>query len=259
MTTSDLANNLIHYIRSTMNQSLSIPFDFSLTPFEIDNIVGRLNSTAIINTTNAFLMVVSPDEENDTIIGLSFQSNAGGQLIRNSNQYEFINSNLSVLAMISPDSLRDVTHLNMLLIDKPDYYHRFTNSTNEILLSAIIVAKIQRNQSSFERMNISLYFTKQWNDDLIETATGYFVCSYYDTNYSRWNESGCTLPVYNAMFSRYECHCNHLTTFALLYRINSSSSTTISTQESTISSSVTTLSQTSTSLETTTVEQTTGR
>jgi hypothetical protein len=214
-----------------------MPLDLILTPTEIDNIVGQFSTDVIISTANSFLMTVAPNQKNDIVMGVSFQSNFDGQLIRNSNQHHIINSKLSAAAIISPDSLIGVTHLNMLVIDKPVYYHRFTNSINQKIVSSVIVAKIQRNTSTSDRMNISLYFTKQSEYVFNNTVAGYFICSYYDTNTLNWNESGCTLPIYNAAFDRYECNCNHLTTFALLYRIDPSPSTSYSTLESVTSPS----------------------
>lgn len=231
MTTIDLANNLIYYIRLTMNQTISRPFEFFLTPLEIDDIVGQLTSNIIMNRTDLFLMVASINQAKNMTIGVSFKSESGGELIRSASRYQMIDSKVSALALINPESLRGVTHLSMLVIDKPDYYHSFTNSTNEILVSSIIVAKVQRNQSLSVPMNISLYFTKRWTNEFTEKSAGHFICSYYDTGSLNWKEFGCTLPVYNARFDRYECSCNHLTTFALLYRMDPSTSTTAVTLE----------------------------
>jgi hypothetical protein len=195
-------------------------------------------------------MAASPNQNNDIVIGVSFQSNFGGQLIRNSNQHHIINSKISAAAIISPDSLIGVTHLSILVVDKPTYYHRFTGPMSKKLVSPIIVAKVQRNKSFPNRMNISLYFTKQSEYISNNTFAGNFTCSYYNTSTLSWDESGCTLPVYNVVFDRYECNCNHLTTFALLYKIDPSSSTSYSTQEST-TSTLNTISITTSSLHTT--------
>jgi hypothetical protein len=216
-----------------MNQNFPLSLNLALTPSEIDDIVGQLNANIIINTTKSFIMATSPNQNNDIVIGVSFQSNFGGQIIRNSNQQNIINSTFSSAAIISPDSLIGVTHLSMLMIDKSTYYHRLTSSTNRILVSSIIVAKVQRNKSSSNRMNISLYFTKQCEYLLNDTFAGYFTCSYYNTSTSSWDESGCTSPKYNFVHSRYECSCNHLTTFTLLYTIDTSLSTSDPTHEST--------------------------
>ncbi|CAF5162892.1 unnamed protein product [Rotaria sp. Silwood1] len=64
-------------------------------------------------------------------------------------------------------------------------------------------------------MNISLYF--QVLNEYTPTFTPQYLCTYYNINASKWNESGCTAPQYNNQFNRYECSCNHLSTFALVW------------------------------------------
>ncbi|CAF4835498.1 unnamed protein product, partial [Rotaria sp. Silwood2] len=44
-----------------------------------------------------------------------------------------------------------------------------------------------------------------------------YFCSFYDATKLTWNEFGCTKPRYNLEFDRYECSCNHTTTFALIW------------------------------------------
>jgi hypothetical protein len=68
-------------------------------------------------------------------------------------------------------------------------------------------------------MNISLYFQvlNEFNPNRSDVD---YYCSFYDTNRSQWNESGCTNPVYNTQYDRYECSCNHLTSFALIWLPN---------------------------------------
>ncbi|CAF3479737.1 unnamed protein product [Rotaria sp. Silwood1] len=219
-----------------MDQNFPLSLNLTLTFTEIDDIVGQLNANIIINTTHSFIMATSSNQNKNIIVGVLFQSGFGGQLIQNSNQNNIINSKLSAAAVISPDSLIDVTQLSMLVIDKPTYYHHLTSFTNKKLVSSVIVAKIQRNSSSFSnRMNISLYFTKQfeYNTTSDTVSIGNLTCSYYNTSTANWDESGCTLPIYNSLFNRYECSCNHLTTFALLFTIDPSLSTKHSTYEST--------------------------
>ena len=64
-------------------------------------------------------------------------------------------------------------------------------------------------------MNISLYFRVL--DEYKPSVSATYLCSFYDTNTLKWNESGCTIPKYNQPFDRYECSCNHLSTFALVW------------------------------------------
>ncbi|CAF1581248.1 unnamed protein product, partial [Rotaria magnacalcarata] len=53
-----------------------------------------------------------------------------------------------------------------------------------------------------------------------------YLCSFYDISNSCWNETGCTGALFNPVFSRYECSCNHLTAFAITWSAASVSDTT---------------------------------
>jgi hypothetical protein len=106
----------------------------------------------------------------------------------------------------------------MLIIDKPTTYENIDTSSNEILASSVIVVSVQRNSSSSSSMNISLYF--QVLPDYRPSVDAIYSCSFYDLNRSRWNQSGCTTPLFNAPLNRYECSCNHLSTFALVWSPN---------------------------------------
>jgi hypothetical protein len=216
-----------------MDQNFSLSSDLIWTPTAIDDTVGLLNSSIIINTPNSFIMVAPSDQDKDVVVGVSFQSNIGGQLIQNSNQSNIINSNISAAAIINLDSLIGVTYLSILVIDIPTYYNRLIHSMNKKLVSSVIVVKVQRNNSSFERMNISLFFTKQSDCISNDTLIGKYSCSYYNTSTSSWDDSGCTSPIYNYLFNRYECNCNHLTTFALLFTTDTSLSTSDDTYQPT--------------------------
>jgi hypothetical protein len=68
---------------------------------------------------------------------------------------------------------------------------------------------------------ISLYF--QILTEYKQYGRGQYLCSFYDTNNSEWNESGCTDACYNRAFDRYECNCSHFTSFALIWLPESSS------------------------------------
>jgi hypothetical protein len=164
-------------------------------------------------------MVQSPIQGNDIVLGASFTTGIGGTLVSNNNKGNVINSYLTTAAVISNESLSDVISLRMFIIAKPSAYRYIDNSTNKTLASSIILASVQRNNSSFTSMNISLYFQviEEWKPN--STNVDYY-CSFYDTNHEQWNESGCTKPVYNTQFDRYECSCNHLTSFALLFLPN---------------------------------------
>ncbi len=162
-------------------------------------------------------MAQQPNQGGNVIIlGASFINGIGGEVVTSSNQSDVINSNLSTAAIINNESLSDVTSLNILIIRDPTVYRNIDNSSNKTLASSIILASVERNNSPSTSINISLYFKAfdEWKPNNTNVAE---YCSFYDTNSSKWNESGCTKPVYNTTFKRYECTCNHLTSFALIW------------------------------------------
>ncbi len=134
------------------------------------------------------------------------------------NKDSIINSNLSATAIINRQSLIEVTSLTMLIINDPFGYTNMNDSSDKRIVSSIIVAAIQRLSYTFTPINIFLYFKVL--DKYLPSTDGKYRCSFFDTNTSKWNESGCTEPQYNIRFNRYECSCNHLTTFALVWLPN---------------------------------------
>jgi len=149
------------------------------------------------------------------VLGASFNRETGGQVIDTSNKDNVINSNLLAAAILDPRYLTDTTSINMLIINEPFQYTNIVRSNDKIIVSPIIVATIQRASSTSTPIKISLYFKVL--DEHVPYIDGKYLCSFFDTNTLKWNESGCTQPFYNAIFSRYECSCNHLSTFALLW------------------------------------------
>jgi len=164
-------------------------------------------------------MVQEPYEgDYGIILGAFYTHDVGGGIIDSSNENNTYNTFLTAAAIIDNESLIDVTFLNMFIIDTPTTYENIDNSSNKTLASSVIVVVVQRNSSMFIPMNISLYF--QVLNEYRPTVDAIYSCSYYDTNNSRWNSSGCTQPQLNVQFNRYECSCNHLSTFALVWSRN---------------------------------------
>jgi hypothetical protein len=176
-----------------------------LTPLQIDQITARFNDSIIVSALETFIIALPTSQNNDSVIGAVFKENYQSQTIFNSNKADIVNSNISAAAIFDPISLADVTMLNILLTDKPFDYHYFTNSTNEILSSSVIVTNVQRKNSISNPMNISLFFQPK---NVSTRAENRFICAYYDINSSSWNNSSCTPPIYNVAFDRYECICN---------------------------------------------------
>ncbi|CAF3067205.1 unnamed protein product, partial [Rotaria sp. Silwood2] len=229
----DLANALSLYISSTANSNLSSNPYNTVTVSRIDEVLDKLNNISIaINSQASFLIAQELSESaDDIVLGAKFQRNLGGQFVRNSTEESTLNSTFSVAATIAKESILNVTSLKMFIIDKPTLYKTIGNTTNKLLASSVIVTSVRRIGSAYNPINISLYFKVLPEYQPNVSAT--YLCSFYDINSSSWDESGCTVPLQNIQFGRYECSCNHLTTFALTWSANSPSSSSSATADTT--------------------------
>ncbi len=251
-----LADALSLYIQATANANESSSNTVSAST--IDNVVTSLSNVILVrNTTSSFLMVQPVNQSGSIIVlGASFDRGSGGNVVTSGNTNIVTNASVSTAAVLTNQSLTGVTYLNMLIVDKPSLYTNIDNSTdNKSLASSVIVAAVQRSGTVSAPINISLYFTVLPEYQPNVSAT--YLCSFYDTINFIWNETGCTSPEFNAEFDRYECSCDHLTSFALTWAPSSISglnqtttSTSTSTSASTSTSSFTT---TTTTTATTTV------
>ena len=199
---------------------------------EIDKLVSNLvHIDTPLNTSSSFLFAKPPNQTNQTLLGASFVLSKGGQIVDDSNQYSITHSNITTGAIISSESLSGVTSLNMLIISRPLDYRNIDNSSEKALASSVIVAAVQRDANiTHQSMNISLFF--QVLDEFKPNITNVdYYCSFYDAHSSQWNESGCTKPNYNQQWNRYECSCNHLTSFALIWLPNTQYTQNLSAQD----------------------------
>ncbi|CAF4452904.1 unnamed protein product, partial [Adineta steineri] len=107
----------------------------------------------------------------------------------------------------------------MLLINNPSSFQNQDNSSSGIqVVSSIVIATV--NTANYvNNINIGLYFQV-----LQSYGAGTQMCAFYNTTTSQWDNAGCSPAVYNLMFNRYECNCNHLTSFALIWLPPSSNS-----------------------------------
>jgi len=184
--------------------------------------IDKINRTFKTNDSNdaVFFMVrpISEADHNETItLGASFSTVNKGEIITDNNKDKAVNKNLSAAAIINKESIVNVTFLKIFIINEPVLYKNIDNHTNKTVASSIIVAAVQRNKHQVHNtMDISLFF--QIIPELSPNITNVdYYCSFYDTNNSRWSESGCTKPIYNDSWKRYECNCSHLTSFALIW------------------------------------------
>jgi hypothetical protein len=172
---------------------------------------------------------------NATVLGALFNRDSGGGVVNSGNQSALNNASVSAAAVLTNQSLTGVTSLNMLIIDKPFLYQHIDNSADDkSLASSVIVAAVQRSGSASPATNISLYFKVLSGYQPNVSAT--YLCSFYDGTNSIWNETGCTSPQYNGAYDRYECSCNHLTTFALTWQPNVSQSNYLTSQSNYLTS-----------------------
>ena len=205
---------------------------YTLSLLEINSLLDNISNQTLMKSTNdSFLMVQPPRRSNNTIVlGASFTRGVGGQIIQNTNEDSIINSPISTAAIISASYSTYITSLNMFIIGHPATYRSVDNVTNKTLASSIIVASAIRNLSYYTPIQISLYF--QVIDEWKPNITGiHYLCSYYDTDTFQWDETGCTTPLFNTLFNRYECTCNHLTSFALLWLPNIPLTSTLTAQD----------------------------
>ena len=198
--------------------------------------IDKINRTFKTNDSNdaVFFMVrpISEADHNETItLGASFSTVNKGEIITDNNKDKAVNKNLSAAAIINKESIVNVTFLKIFIINEPVLYKNIDNHTNKTVASSIIVASVTRNNSQLQSpMNISLFF--QIIPALKPNITNVdYYCSFYDTNTSQWSESGCTKPRYNSQWDRYECSCNHLTSFALIWLPNTQYTQNLSAQD----------------------------
>ncbi|CAF5128742.1 unnamed protein product, partial [Rotaria sp. Silwood1] len=212
-----IADALSLYISSSTNSNGSLNSTYTLTVNDIDDYVTSINNVNFTRSTNESMLIAVPPNQGDGVfvLGASFTRGIGGTVVSTNNSEQITNTELSTAALISNQSLTGVTSLNMLIIDKPTKYENLDNSTEKKLASSVVVVVVNRNNVSSNQINISLFF--QILNEYRPSGDVEYICSFYETSDLKWNESGCTAPQYNAVFNRYECNCNHLTSFALLW------------------------------------------
>lgn len=180
---------------------------------QLDNAIGNLSGlNRTFNSTSSFLLSAPVTSQNN--IGALFNNRRGGDIVND--PVNITNRNVSVAALIRNSLANGIKYVNMLIIDEPIIYRSADNSTNnKSVASSIVVASTVPDTNDANNMNISLFF--QVLPGYEPSVEPIYYCSFFDTVKSGWNESGCTAPIYNNAFQRYECSCNHLTSFALVW------------------------------------------
>jgi hypothetical protein len=216
---TEIASALISYFNQTAPTEI-------VTPEDIEYAVSRLNISVNSSINNGFIMSQPPSANvNNIPVGAIFLSQSGGEIVGQQSQGFDTNTNISVGGVYSFNSYSGIDFLRMLLIDSPNEYRNVTDTQNRTLGSSVVVANVQTNtMQPPSQMNISLYYRirQDFVSGSIDNINVY--CSFYDTDTKSWNDTGCSMPIYNALWDRYECSCNHLTSFALLWLPKTSSS-----------------------------------
>ncbi len=217
ITAIDLANNLSLYINSITKTNVGNSED-DLEPKLVDEILGKLNSSLTISTSESFIMAQQIDQgRNLSVLGASFKRGSGGDIVSNTKD-QMNDSSILVGATVNDRSLVGVKSLNILIIDKPIAYEKLGDWNHTKLASSVIVLTVERNPSLSNSTNVALYF--QVLDEYKPNYNANYSCSYYDTKILKWNDAPCAVPYYNSTFKRYECSCNHLSTYALVWSRN---------------------------------------
>ncbi|CAF1240520.1 unnamed protein product [Rotaria magnacalcarata] len=213
----DLANALSLYVASINSANTSSDANSTVSISKIEQSLSKLNNISITISSDTSFLIAQPlnQSSNDILLGARFQRGFSGSLVTHSIKDSSLNSNTSVAAVIAEQSLVNVKSLQMFIIDKPIMYENADNKTNKSLASSVVVGSVQLLSSASASMNISLYF--KISPEYQPNVSATYLCSFYDISNSCWNETGCTNALFNPAFSRYECSCNHLTSFALIW------------------------------------------
>lgn len=198
---------------STMNSS------YILTAQEFDEYVGNFdNTTVAINSSGSFIMIRQLNQDANVTnyrLGSFYTHNIGGGIIDGTYENgDYLN--ITAAATIGPDSLTGVTLVSILIIDDPLTYRMLNNSIDKTLASSVIVVAVHHNNVTTNSVNVSLFF--QLSDVFKPNITDVdYYCSFYNITIGKWDESGCTRPIYNSNYSHYECSCDRTGSFALLW------------------------------------------
>jgi hypothetical protein len=212
-----IADNIILYFRSEGNLTIASNTSDILSPYEVDKLIGNLNNV-LENERDFFIMAQSTVNENGTILGALSRYPSSNQIIQGSTKSDIVNSNFTAAAIVPDQSLNDITSIKMFIVNTPTAYKNLNSSNNQFLTSTVIVFNADKiNNDSI--INVNLYFKVLTRNEDINEQNGQYLCSFLGADNS-WNQSGCKLLEYNDRYDRYECICNHFTTFALIWLPN---------------------------------------
>ncbi|UJR22854.1 hypothetical protein I4U23_025883 [Adineta vaga] len=192
----------------------------------MDQIDGLKNS----NSSSIMIQSTKTDNENVFVLGVSVKDDKTGRVVNTQNKNERINNpDLLTAAIVDNQTLKDVTALKILIINDPTSFANADNITNKTIVSSLVVFSVQKINNTNTTINVFLYF-KLFNKYTRNDDQDYR-CSYYNTINRTWDENGCSPAHYNKIYKRFECHCNHNTTFALIWLPNGSTKSKLEPQD----------------------------
>lgn len=205
----------------------------TLTPVEIEQAVDQLNTTVNTTVANGFIMSQNPSTRNrSVIIGAVFLSLNNGIIVLNTTRANDTNRNISIGGVLDIESSSNVAFIRFLMIDRAVEYENVSDNRNGRLASSVLISSLQENGGQSRRnVNISLYFRVRRDVFADSLLTSNFYCGFYDVISRSWNDSGCSRPIYNSVWDRYECFCDHLTSFALIWLPGTSKSAALDPQD----------------------------
>jgi hypothetical protein len=214
------ADALILYFSLNNNLTLTPYTPGVLTPYEVDQTINRLDGSFEKNSSLMFIMSRPTKYSNDIIVGSALKIGMNSEPITSTTKSVVINSNVSAAVIISDYSLDTIDVINVFILGDPTAYQKLPLSKNKFLVSSMIVVDVRGKENQSLTINITLYFQVLNNTN--SHKRGKYLCSYLDTDTdtAEWNESGCTEPQYIEEFGRYECNCSHLTSFGLIWLID---------------------------------------
>ena len=208
------ANALMLYFSSTANLTLVSGTKDILSAREVDELLDGLDDSIMKKSRKLFIMSQTIKSRPDTILGSSLKREVHSEIIKNSTKRNVINATVTAAALISDQSVDNINVLRMFILGDPTAYKTLDRSNRQTVVSSVIVISAQGKEKQLI-INVTLYLKNLTNDN--PHTDGQYSCAFFDTMTSRWNTSGCTVPQYNDVHSRFECTCNHLTSFALIW------------------------------------------
>ncbi len=183
----------------------------TLTPAEIDRLVDNLNDIQTKNFSNFFF---ASQSTSNGVIGFASNKNLSNEIVQNTTKMKVTDSTISAAILVNDQSINNVSNVKAFILGEPIAYRTIDPSNKQDLVSSVIIGSVNRKYKE-SIIDVTLYFQVLYKDQSHDD--GRYLCVFLDTNTSSWNETGCSKPVYNETFDRYECTCNHLTTFALIW------------------------------------------